>query len=124
AFAPPSRPRDVGSEIESYEQGLHMNCPGMETVIVDLARHGAMEVEERNRALAHVAECPRCNARLAEEQRLSDGLLAWSAASSGQQAPPAVEENLLATFRRQPAAPQRGRRWIAMAAAGSIAAAI
>src|SRR5205807_182016 len=41
-----------------------------------------------------------------------------------EEAPPRVEEKLLAAFRRQPAAVRHGRRWLTVAAVGSIAAAI
>ena len=93
-------------------------------MVTDLARNAAVEVEARDRALAHVRECSRCSDRLAAEQRLSEGLLALAAASLEEQAPPRVEERLIAAFRRQPAPVRHDRRWLAVAAAVSIAAAI
>jgi hypothetical protein len=101
-----------------------MICQEMDSMVTDLARHVAVEVEARDRVLAHVRECSRCSDRLAAEQRLSEGLLAWSAASVEEQAPPRVEERLIAAFRCQPAPVRRDRRWLAVAAAGSIAAAV
>jgi hypothetical protein len=101
-----------------------MNCQEVEATVTDLARNSVIEVEARDRALAHVRECRQCSARLAAEKRLTEGLLAWAAASMEEQAPPRVEEKLLAAFRRQPAPVRRGRGWLAIAAAGSIAAAI
>lgn len=101
-----------------------MNCQETESMVTDLARNVAVEVEARGRALAHIRECSRCSDLLAAEQRLSKGLLALSAASVEEQAPPRVEERLIAAFRRQPAPVRHSRRWLAVAAAGSIAAAI
>jgi hypothetical protein len=101
-----------------------MNCQEVEATVTDLARNSAIEVEARDRALAHVRECRQCSARLAAEKRLTEGLLAWAAASMEEQAPPTVEEKLRDAFRRQPAPVRRGRGWLAIAAAGSIAAAI
>lgn len=101
-----------------------MNCQEVEATVTDLARNSAIEVEARDRALAHVRECRQCSARLAAEKRLTEGLLAWAAASMEEQAPPIVEEKLRAAFRRRPAPVRRGRGWLIVAGAGSIAAAI
>jgi len=101
-----------------------MNCQEVEAAVTDLARNSVIEVEARDRALAHVRECRQCSARLAAERRLTEGLLALTAASMEEQAPPRVEEKLRAAFRRQPAPVRRVRGWLAIAAAGSIAAAI
>src|SRR6202043_3177727 len=105
-------------------EGLGMNCQEVRAIVTDLARNSAIEVEARDRALAHVRECRQCGARLAAEERLTEGLLAWAAVSMEEQAPPRVEEKLRAAFRRQPAPVRRVRGWLAIAAAGSIAAAI
>jgi hypothetical protein len=101
-----------------------MNCQEAESIVIDLARNCAIEVEARDRALAHVRECAPCSGRLAEQKRLSEGLRAWASASMEEQAPAGVEEKLRAAFRKQPAPVRHGRRWLALAAAGSIAAAI
>ena len=101
-----------------------MNCQEVEATVTDLARNSVIEVEARDRALAHVRECRQCSARLAAERRLTEGLLAWAGASMEEQAPPGVEDKLRAAFRRQPAPVRRVRGWLAIAAAGSIAAAI
>ena len=101
-----------------------MNCQETEAVIIDLARNSILEVEARDRALAHVQDCRRCAGRLAEEKRLTAGLLAWAAVTMEEQAPPSVEEKLRSAFRRQPAPVRRGHGWLSIAAVGSIAAAI
>jgi len=97
-----------------------MNCQEIEAIVTDLARNSIVEVE----ALAHLKECRRCSGRLAEEKLLTEGLLAWAEVSIKEQAPPRVEEKLRAAFRGQPAPVRRGRGWLAIAAVGSIAAAI
>ena len=101
-----------------------MNCQEIEAIVTDLARNTAIEVDARDRALAHLKECRQCAGRLAEEKRLTEGLLAWSAASMEEQAPASVEEKLRAAFRGQRAPVRQGRGWLTIAAAGSIAAAI
>ena len=95
-----------------------MNCQEVEAIIRDLARGD----EANQQALAHVKRCPRCSERLSEEETLTTGLAAWAEASSSEQAAPMVEAKLREAFRRN-AAPAR-RRWIPVAAAGSIAAAL
>ena len=97
-----------------------MNCQEVEMTITDLARGG--EADER--ALAHLADCRACSARLAGEEKLTAGLRAWAAASANERAPHRVEEALLETFRRSRAPARRGRGWMPVAAAGSIAAAV
>jgi hypothetical protein len=101
-----------------------MTCQEIETIVTDLARNSVIEVEARDGALAHLRECGPCSVRLGEEKRLTAGLLAWAAASMEEQAPSRVEEKLRAAFRRQPAPVRHGRRWLGIAAAASIAAAI
>jgi len=96
-----------------------MNCLEVETILTDLARNQALEVEARDGALEHLAQCRRCADRLAAEHELTYELLAWNAASINQQAPPAVEEKLRAAFRSWTRRP-----WLKIAAIGSIAAAL
>jgi len=97
-----------------------MNCQEAEMMIADLARG----VDTGEPALAHVKACPRCSERLAEEERLTAGLLAWAEASSAEQAPARVEQQLREAFRQGAAPARQGRRWIPWVAAGSIAAAV
>src|SRR5262249_50452574 len=110
-------------ENEGGEEGLRMNCQEVETSIVDLARNGALEAEERDQALAHLIQCRQCRDRVAGEKRLTEGLLAWRASVREEQAPPDLEVTLRAAFRRK-ADPAPRRRWLKFAAAGSIAAAV
>ena len=100
-----------------------MNCQEVELIITDLARHGELELDARNRALAHLDRCRDCSGRLQEEQRLTAGLRAWNSACVDEQPRPALEGILRAAYRRKvPVAPRR--RWPAFALAGSIAAAV
>jgi len=96
-----------------------MNCQEVDGRIVDLAR--GVEMDEA--ALAHIKECGRCGARLAEEERLSAGLSAWAKTSIVEQAPAVVEEKVFEAFRRR-APVQTGRRWMVFAGAGAIAASV
>jgi hypothetical protein len=96
-----------------------MNCLEVETILTDLACNQALEVQARDSALEHLAQCRRCADRLAAEHELTYELLAWNAASIKQQAPPAVEEKLRAAFRSRTRRP-----WLKIAAIGSIAAAL
>jgi hypothetical protein len=100
-----------------------MSCQEIEAIITDLARNTVVETQARERALDHAKECPRCGERLAAERRLTEGLLAWSAASMEEQAPARVEERLREAFRQQPEPARRGWGWLKIAAAGAIAAA-
>jgi hypothetical protein len=101
-----------------------MSCQEIEAIITDLARNSVVEAQARDRALDHAKECSRCGDRLAAERKLTEGLLAWSAASMEEQAPARVEERLLEAFRRQPAPARQSWGWLKIAAAGAIAAAI
>jgi len=94
-----------------------MNCQEVEAIIPDLAR--GLEAEQQ--ALAHVKRCPRCSERLAEEESLTAGLAAGrrlrAAAGAGHGGSDAARGF-------SPNAKPMRRRWIPVAAAGSIAAAL
>ena len=95
-----------------------MNCREVEAIITELERG----VEANESALDHIRVCGRCRERLAEEEKLTAGLAAWAEATSAEQAAPGREAKLLEAFRENRAA-RRGRKWIPVVAAGSIAAA-
>ena len=95
-----------------------MNCNGFEAVIGDLTRGLLMEASLRDEALAHAAECQRCQMRLADERELTAGFrklaAVWTAESSVD-----VEAALLVAFKKNRAelavvgaSPPRIRRWI------------
>lgn len=83
---------------------------------------------------AHLAECPACAARQANERPLCDGLKLLAAEMRTEQAPARVEAGLVAAFRMTHARPKRRgfsiERWLKMpapvawAAAGCAAAAL
>jgi len=106
-----------------------MNCQELEASIPDWARDSAQEVEVPDAALAHVRQCERCAERLDEERRLTGRLAAFAEACRDERAPARVEQKLRAAFRMRAApaavAPdRRARRWVAIAAMGSVAAGI
>ncbi|MDX2030809.1 MAG: hypothetical protein SF339_09090 [Blastocatellia bacterium] len=76
-----------------------MNCREFETRLRELAAEQLMAADERARAQAHAATCPRCDARLQEERALTLGLRALAGSDAGREASPAVETALLAAFR-------------------------
>jgi hypothetical protein len=100
-----------------------MNCNDFELKITDLARGQLSEAGSRERAVAHAAECRRCNARLRDEQRLTAGLRDLAATFADEQMPLAGEAPLLAAFRAEHAAAstvKRTRRYIRWAAAAAV----
>ncbi len=83
---------------------------------------------------AHLAECPACAARQANERSLREGLKMLAAQMLAEQAPPRVEAGLISAFRMAHAgSPRRGfsiERWlripapVAWAGVGCAAAAL
>lgn len=78
-----------------------MNCGTFEEIVNDLARNRIMEIEKRERGMAHASACARCAARLSDERALTDGLSALSASVRDREAPPRVEAALLDAFRER-----------------------
>jgi hypothetical protein len=78
-----------------------MNCGTFEEIVNDLARNRIMEIEKRERGLAHAGACARCAARLSDERALTDGLSALSASFRDREAPPHVAAALLDAFRER-----------------------
>ena len=66
------------------------------------------------RSHPHLAECPACVARVARHSELQAGLRALAATVRRSEAPPRVEQRLLAEFRRQSGSGVRApsRRWV------------
>ena len=102
-----------------------MNCHGFEMVVNDLARNQIMDASAKTDALRHADACPRCAARLADEQMLTAGLSRLAANAQDDEAPPRVEIALLAALgeqQKEVAAPRSARRWSRWAVAAAIAA--
>jgi anti-sigma factor RsiW len=97
---------------------IGMTCHEAEKIAAGLVR-GEIEAT----AAAHIAGCPACRERLAEEQRLSAGLAAWADACESEEAPAALEAKLLAEFRRTTAPPPAFayRKWLLPLAAAAAA---
>jgi hypothetical protein len=95
-----------------------MNCQDVEKAITDLAR--GVDIDQA--VSDHVRDCGGCAERLAEQRKLTAALRAWSDETVAEQAPVAMEEALLKAFRRGAVPARRGRVWVPVAVAASIAA--
>ena len=97
-----------------------MNCEDFKSILVEAAR-GATNSE----TLAHVAECPRCAVRFANERALSEGFA--RIAASSPEVPLGLEGRLLAEFkikRMRPAVFTRARIAMAVGIAAAVIVAI
>jgi hypothetical protein len=75
-----------------------MKCIDFETSVVDLL-NGVLEEPERGEALEHAHGCKKCEAIFFEQQRLDLGLRALAAGECQRQAPPELEQRLVAAFK-------------------------
>lgn len=82
-----------------------MNCRQAENMIPDLARGQLLDAAARESLLAHADSCAPCDARLADERTLTDGLRAFAHEDAARElrAPQHVENALLAAFRQHTA---------------------
>jgi hypothetical protein len=78
-----------------------MNCQKFETMASELARGQMMEVDVRDEALAHSADCSTCATQLRDEEMLSRGLRSLAAEMNSFEGPATLETNLLSAFRQQ-----------------------
>jgi hypothetical protein len=76
-----------------------MNCSEFEACLVDLVADRTSTDLVRTEARSHASTCPRCAARMAEEQGLVTGLRAWATKAQHETAPAHVEAALLTRFR-------------------------
>jgi hypothetical protein len=95
-----------------------MNCTGFDRIVVEMARGGLTDAA----AASHANTCARCGRRLANERRLSRVVAAVLEEDSQRVAPAAVEQNLLAEFRKRHAGSKRA--WWARAGVEAVAAAL
>ncbi|HYR77703.1 MAG TPA: hypothetical protein VEM96_17940 [Pyrinomonadaceae bacterium] len=98
-----------------------MKCEGFQIIAAALARNEIMDADERAGALAHAAACESCAEVLAWQSRLSEGFRSLALETKAAQAPPVVEDKLLAAFRERtrvlvPVSPTRRHFWISAAA--------
>jgi len=97
-----------------------MNCADFEKVVVAMARGKMADAA----GAEHAKVCARCARRLANERMLSGVLAAAVSADAARTAATAVEQALVAAFRKSQAASRPHRRaWWAGAAVAAIAAA-
>ena len=83
-----------------------------------------METTAQREAIAHAKTCARCARRLANEQKLSAVVAAVVMEDSQRVAPAAVEQMLMAEFRKQHERSKRQGAWWARAALVAAAAAL
>src|SRR5215471_6623455 len=104
-----------------------MNCPDIETIIIEIARGRLMDAASRERGLEHIRQCASCATLLAEERALSRDLRALSAEGAAEEIPDRIEIALMAAFRGRDAAPAPAvaigsrRRSLAVAALALLA---
>jgi hypothetical protein len=101
-----------------------MKCTEFERGVVEMARGGLMEPTAQREAIAHAKTCARCARRLANEQKLSAVVAAVVMEDSQRVAPAAVEQLLMAEFRKQHERSKRQGAWWARAALLAAAAAL
>ncbi len=75
-----------------------MRCNDFEAIVVDLLK-GALEEPELGEALEHAHGCKKCEALLFEQQRLDLELRSLAAGEWSGQAPPELEQRLIAAFK-------------------------
>lgn len=111
-----------------------MNCQEFSSIVSELARRQLMNVSSRDAAMSHVAACQLCAVRLMNEKTLSAGLHAVAVLTETCEAPPRLENALLAAFRQQSATAAAeavpssavviqhpsARRWWLLAAAAAV----
>jgi len=101
-----------------------MNCTGFERVVAEMVNGDLTEAAAQREAAVHAKTCARCARRLANEQNLSVVVAAVVMEDSQRAAPAAVEQSLMAEFRKQHTASKRQANWWARAAVGAVAAAL
>lgn len=103
-----------------------MNCQEFDGVVVEVGRERVADAA----ALAHAEACPRCAARLASECAVTAMLRAYGASAELSEAPPPVENALLAAYRRETGAgpvrayARRWRIWAPVAVAAMVVLAV
>lgn len=100
-----------------------MDCLQFDEILHDLDRSDALPNEDREAALLHAEECPRCAVILSEVESL-DGELRALAEHDGEPPNGAMETRLRREFRRAGFAPPILRRWQSLAICGVAAVAI
>lgn len=106
-----------------------MNCQDFEPIILSMARAQLLEASARRQTLAHIAQCPDCADRLADQQTLSAAVRATAKSIRHEEASASVEHSLRTAFRKQASAatangsvPAHTRQWPqrALAAAAAV----
>ena len=113
-----------------------MKCRDFELAVLSLAARRPLEGDGARQALAHAADCRHCDVRLTEERALASGIWAVVRDLAAEEAPPSVENAVLAAFRERnagasvctvrssPSWKTQRPRWMLAAAAALIMAMI
>jgi hypothetical protein len=112
-----------------------MNCQDFETTMISMARAQLLEATACRQAIAHIAQCPACADKLAEQQALTAAVRATAKSLRDEEASAHIEQSLRAAFRKQAGAapafqygsygsfgPAHTRRWSKQALAAVAAA--
>ncbi len=105
-----------------------MNCREYESELIELARNGSLDREDRARVLAHVGICDACRTMLQSQKRLNIAASILTAEAGQTSMPPQAEHVLLAEFEsahrtRRVERPQR-RRFVYGVLGGAVAASL
>jgi hypothetical protein len=110
-----------------------MNCRTFEHIVLELAGEKAIDAALRQEGIDHSAECPACGVRLASERWLGRGLSHLAMGNGEVVLPQALEDQLLAEFRKakragsnnvsRPDFARKNYHW-SMAIAAAVAAAV
>ena len=113
-----------------------MKCSDFELAVLSLAARRPLGGDGARQALTHAADCRHCDVRLTEERALVSGIWAVVRDLAAEEAPPSVENVVLAAFRERNAAAsvctassspgwkRQHPRWMLAAAAALILAMI
>ena len=113
-----------------------MKCRDFELVVLSLAARRPLEGDGARQALAHAEDCRHCDLRLIEERALASGIWTVVRDLAAEEAPPSVENAVLAAFRERhagasgctarssPGWKRQRPRWMLPAAAALILAMI
>ncbi|MBS1789854.1 MAG: hypothetical protein JST85_19180 [Acidobacteria bacterium] len=78
-----------------------MNCQDFEIIILGMARAQLLDASARRQTIAHLAQCPSCADRLAEQQAITVAIGATAKSLRYEEAPAHVEQSLRAAFRKR-----------------------
>ncbi len=78
-----------------------MNCQDFESIILGMARAQLLEASARRQTIAHIAGCPACADKFAEQQELTAAVRATAKSLANEGASAQVEQSLRQAFRER-----------------------